>query len=340
MVATLAAGVTVLTGCRATMPKWNLFGSRRAPSAEMLAGDGPTTTYPAPPGESATPMAIASTAGGTSGVPASPGTSGNEAFAAIAKANGLGGPTNPAAARANGFGVPSGINLASNRSTTGGSATPAYAASSRTSPSSRSTGNGFDLPGKNSSVPSIPAGYQFGTRETPPSSFAGSKPQGVTLPGPESTVSATSPYKIPSSYPAPGSTPSFAMPDSEVAKSAATTPSTGFTMPGATPPAAPTQSAPFEPKPSTAAASIGMPYPPVGVTDSSSNGNATPARIAASSGEPAFSTASAELTPRSTLSNSPNLTSEGYAPGSTNTSAGYPTTSGFPSTGTDNSFYR
>lgn len=53
-------------GCRSGKPGWNLFGSRGEPSAEMLAGSGPTLTYPTPPSSNATPQAIASIAGGTS----------------------------------------------------------------------------------------------------------------------------------------------------------------------------------------------------------------------------------------------------------------------------------
>jgi hypothetical protein len=63
----------VLTGCR-SMPGRNMFGMRTQPSAAALAGSGPTTTYPAPPSESATPEAIASVAGGTAEPEQSPET--------------------------------------------------------------------------------------------------------------------------------------------------------------------------------------------------------------------------------------------------------------------------
>ena len=54
------------TGCRSNrLGGMNMFGFNSQPSAEALAGNGPTTTYPAPPSESATPEAIASLAGGT-----------------------------------------------------------------------------------------------------------------------------------------------------------------------------------------------------------------------------------------------------------------------------------
>ena len=47
------------------MPGMKLFGFQSEPSAEALAGEGPTTTYPVPPGNTGTPDAIASIAGGT-----------------------------------------------------------------------------------------------------------------------------------------------------------------------------------------------------------------------------------------------------------------------------------
>ena len=62
-----AALVLLSTGCRSSMPRMNLFSFGSRPSAEDLAGSGPTTTYPAPPSASATPNAIASVAGGTAG---------------------------------------------------------------------------------------------------------------------------------------------------------------------------------------------------------------------------------------------------------------------------------
>ena len=58
--------VLTCTGCRTgKIGGMNLFGFKSEPSAEHLAGSGPTVTYPVPPSESATPEAIASIAGGT-----------------------------------------------------------------------------------------------------------------------------------------------------------------------------------------------------------------------------------------------------------------------------------
>ena len=51
-------------GCRSAWPL-----ASRGPSAEALAGAGPTRTYPVPPSHQATPQAIASIAGGTAAPP-------------------------------------------------------------------------------------------------------------------------------------------------------------------------------------------------------------------------------------------------------------------------------
>ena len=86
--------LVLATGCKSGMPSLNLFAKRGEPSPETLAGSGPTSTYPLPPSETASPEAIASVAGGVapSGVSDSP-------------APGGGGPNlNLAAANANGFG--------------------------------------------------------------------------------------------------------------------------------------------------------------------------------------------------------------------------------------------
>lgn len=58
-------------GCRSSMPGLNMFGSNREPSAETLAGTGPTTTYPVPPSANAKPQAIDSIAADVSGPKAS-----------------------------------------------------------------------------------------------------------------------------------------------------------------------------------------------------------------------------------------------------------------------------
>ena len=51
----VSVGVTLCSaGCRSGMSRANMFGFKSEPSAEMLAGDGPTMTYPAPPSQSST----------------------------------------------------------------------------------------------------------------------------------------------------------------------------------------------------------------------------------------------------------------------------------------------
>ncbi|WP_149752708.1 hypothetical protein [Rubripirellula obstinata] len=64
----MLTAVTITTllwcGCR-SVPGLNRFVRSSEPSADVLAGTGPSATYPAPPSVSATPQAIASIAGGT-----------------------------------------------------------------------------------------------------------------------------------------------------------------------------------------------------------------------------------------------------------------------------------
>ncbi|QEF97090.1 hypothetical protein Mal15_11250 [Stieleria maiorica] len=373
------AGVMItFTGCRSAMPKWNMFSWRSAPSAETLAGNGPTITYPAPPGEAATPEAIASVAAGTSGSPTpdavvaarqSPNAPVTGFDATVAAANRSTPSTNLAAAQANGFNVTS--------------AAPASATPGKT------------VAANNSSVPSIPAGYQFG-----------SKPSGQTSAAP-SQGGLASRYAMPSSYPAPGA--STSMPTSAPTGAGPSVPSTataglgtssGYTFPsGATPTgtqtaaasaasgfglpstgapestptasgnaasgfalpdsmlktaqtasgtssagSAPTNPQPFMPKTtpaaSPAASSIAGPAASPGFKLPGDAAAATSAStVSTGASTPSFSTASASLTPRSGETPTTNFGS-GYTPGSTAGSGSYPTTSGYPSTGTEGSFYR
>ncbi|WP_372894597.1 hypothetical protein [Stieleria sp.] len=361
LIAGCAGMIVTASGCRSAMPKWNMFSWRSAPSAEALAGAGPTVTYPAPPGESATPEAIASVAGGTSGPstqnviaasaqsPSSPVTG----FDAVAAANRTASSTNRAAAQANGF------NVASNPSAGGVSAAklPGYP-----NPDAAA-------PGNHSSVPAIPAGYQFGTNAKSaarPEAAASSRyamPSSYPAPGvPESGSGSASGYTLPGgSSPGASSSPSsgaggFGLP-SAGASSSATSPG-GFALPDSminTVKAAasgasatgPTQSQPFTPKPSTTSGTAtqsiagsttnsGFSLPGDATPSAPANGSATANRSASA---PSFSTASASLAPSANGSFRSNSGSE-YAPGSTAGSGSYPTTSGYPSTGTDGSFYR
>ena len=347
LVAGCAGILLASTGCRSAMPKWNMFSSK-APSAETLAGAGPTITYPAPPSESATPGAIASVAGGTAEsidpnaivTSAPPTIAPVSGFDATSRADLASSATNNAAARANGF------NLASNRTVsapaTGG--LPGYAAPS--------AGQGKS----NSTVPAIPAGYQFGTKKSAP------KPQ---------TPSASG-YAMPSAYPAPGvapttrdsvsaytlpntsapampttipnkTTPGFGLPAGGIPTPTAASGSGGFAMPDSmvqsvkAAAGGATNSQPFTPKPPTITASATL-APPTGMKLPSGSAHSTPATTVSTGGSsPSFSTASAALAPRS---NESLKNGSGYAPGSTSSSGSYPTTSGYPNTGTDGSFYR
>ncbi|QDV46166.1 hypothetical protein Enr13x_60750 [Stieleria neptunia] len=355
LIAGCAGMMVTFTGCRSAMPKWNMFSWRSAPSAEALAGNGPTITYPTPPGESATPEAIASAAGGTGGpatrnvvaasaqTPNSPGTG----FDAAVAANRTASATSRAAAQANGF------NIATAPSTGGVSAAklPGYP-----NPDAAA-------PGNHSSVPAIPAGYQFGTN-----SKSAARPE----------AAASSRYSMPSSYPAPGvpesgsgSASGYTLPGSSSpgGNSASSSDSSGIGFPsaGTTKPTtsaggfalpdsmlntvkaaasaanttSPTNPQPFTPKPAaTSGPATDSIAGPAGNSGFSLPGGSPPSSGASNGASaPSFSTASASLAPSANESFRTN-SSSGYAPGSTSGSGSYPTTSGYPSTGTDGSFYR
>jgi hypothetical protein len=64
ILAAVMLSIMLWSGCR-SVPGLNRFARSSEPSADVLAGTGPSATYPAPPSASATPQAIASVAGGT-----------------------------------------------------------------------------------------------------------------------------------------------------------------------------------------------------------------------------------------------------------------------------------
>ncbi len=77
VVAALVSSSCLSLGCRSSFRPLSMFARRSEPSAEALAGTGPTQTYPAPPSATTRPEAIASVAGGTAGSknnPMTPGT--------------------------------------------------------------------------------------------------------------------------------------------------------------------------------------------------------------------------------------------------------------------------
>jgi hypothetical protein len=260
MVACTAVAV-VSTGCR-NMSGRGMFGWRGEPSAETLAGSGPTVTYPAPPSESATPEAIASIAGGTAvpsnqpQTPSSPGA----ATAQVAGINVTPGyatpaanlapsspppstPTNLAAALANGIVAP------------GGAAAP---------------GGGYK---KTSPLAAKPSGYTFGSK---PSAAATA---GSTATGSIDALSSGSDYTPPAtSYTRPLQVkPSgFAMPSDAPAIATISLPSA--TPPGSKPAA--DSSTNFAPPPAAApsfstasTASLSAPAPTSQPARNSGGGN-------------------------------------------------------------------
>lgn len=292
-------------GCRSAMPKWSLFSFGKRPSPELLAGEGPTTTYPAPPSASSTPSPISSVAGGVTAPPSAtpsitPGLpSSQPTMPGMGLANsGRGTQANLAAAQANGYPFAN----ASTKTPTVPSTLPGY-----TTPSAQPS---------NLTVPAIPTGYQFGTRSTPPTpSFAATGPSAAPA-KPMASTTPTNGLMVP-----PVTTPSTT-----------TTASSGFALPAGlaekvgTPAPSNYEVAsnpkPFTPKtpalPSTIPTTPSAELPP-----------------APTSTTPSISTASATLDPSN---QSPPVLNSGYAPGSTSGSSSYP--GGYPSTGNSGTYYR
>jgi len=204
-----AATVTISTGCR-SMPGRNLFGFRKGPSAEMLAGSGPTATYPAPPSTTATPEAIASVAGGTA--PAA---------------------TKAAAAKSNTAQV-AGVDISP------GYATPAAGAPTKTNMAAAQA-NGFlgqqSASSSRAATPK-PSGYTFGSKALTPKSTADSVDPTPSPASSYATKPGTSPavgeLKTPSTSFTPPPASSYTAPEFPVGTpktAAATKPSGGYTLP-------------------------------------------------------------------------------------------------------------
>lgn len=222
---TCAAAVSISTGCR-SMPGMGMFPFRSKPTAEALAGTGPSATYPAPPSDTATPEAIASIAGGTSG------------------------SSGPQTAQVAGFDVSPGY------------ATPAanLAAAQANGIHSGTPAAGFD---PTAAPQATPSGYKFGSSTfspkspsiAPPDSSAysmasssASRPSGVTAPSTSFTPPATGGFAPPSmsNYTTPPTAPStggFDLPSDPPSLAAGATPSMSFPS-STTPPAATTESTP------------------------------------------------------------------------------------------------
>jgi hypothetical protein len=305
------AALTATSGCR-SMPGRNMFGIRSGPSAEALAGNGPTSTYPAPPSASATPEAIASIAGGTGGPSNSKGSP-------------AGGPETKSATTAQvaGFDISPGY------------ATPASGAGQPNMSAAQANGiyNNGASGGSGKSVAAA-SGYTFGSKAlTPKSEPPASTPK----------TSGASSYAKNSSYAPPADgfkTPStsFTPPKGMTAS----TPAAPVEVPTPTDPVAAAPSGGYTlPTDSPAFAAIAPAKPDVveSRTEEESNGFAPPAAIS-----PDFSTASAAASvtaPSVSIGTpTPNLSSgsSGYMPGSTSTDHGYPT--GDVESTNGGSFYR
>ncbi len=202
------------TGCR-SMPGMGMFGMRGSePSAETLAGSGPSTTYPPPPSASVTPEAIASIAGGTA-VPVTPGVpAGNTAqVAGVGITPGFATPaTNMSAAQANGFAA---------------NTKPAGYAPGATKPSGYSFGSKTFTPKTSTSLPPQAPGssYTRSSTYTPPST-------GYTIPNKVSPSSSS----VADSKPAGDSSNGFTLP-SDLSPAVAAATGAAVAAPTMTPPA-------------------------------------------------------------------------------------------------------
>ncbi|TWT74901.1 hypothetical protein [Allorhodopirellula solitaria] len=356
VIATLPA-----TGCRTGKSSWNLF-SRSEPSAEVLAGSGPTTTYPSPPSAHATPEAIASVAAGTS--TAKPPTGSETPETGAANPYALAGKKSTAAPRDVPTGFPTGsvpptvsTSLAANEN----AAPPAYALPGRTSkpaasgPSSANptasdlaaSANGYSgvpaaSPTKPPAAQGLPSGYQLGKEPVadPQAALASSSPN-----VPATSSSAGSSFSMP---PLNGS----ATPDAAATAQAAPPKTGGFALPSdmplpatetvaaatpAAPPAEPASkagmSAPPESAPAanaTAVAALGLPPAKSTPVNDAAPTESFPGGTADSPEyKTAAATKSAPATEKSAASgeSSPNASGiqpAGYMPGSTGQSSAYP----------------
>lgn len=322
MLTALTVSSLLWCGCR-SVPGLNRFARTSEPSADVLAGTGPSATYPAPPSVSATPQAIASVAGGTQapsagGVPA------------IGRPS-IGPTTSPQTAQVAGIDVSPGY------------ATPAtnYAAANA---------NGvYSKPTSNVSGASKPSPYTFGSKTftpktTPETSAAlpvtnygsnGKSPYAKSsfglpattagiakLPTASSAATASTNYTVPPSASAASQPISTSIANSMGSSSAGS--QSGFTLPTSVP--------------TSATASITAPVAST-PTASGSPASGTPASF----GMPGLDKAAAATAPAYSTANSMGSlatgSKDGYMPGSTGKSSAYPG-KGQETPATSGSFYR
>ncbi|QDT12301.1 hypothetical protein [Planctomycetes bacterium K23_9] len=322
------------TGCRSGKSSANLFGFNSEPSAEALAGSGPTTTYPAPPSASATPEAIASIAGGTAQPSTKPVTAGvpdtkiasavsapsyvtpassSGANMSAAQANGIYGKTQPAGFAAPNWNTPATRN--SGAVTASASVpkmnlpdikipdinvpkikVPKVSAAGITMPSA---GNGSNY------AASIPSGYQFGATKPATSAIA-----------PSASMTTPSAYSLPSSTAA----------NSQTKTTAPSTEATAISFPTI-------DTGPAAKASTTASANV--------AAGGSSDANATwPGSVNTNTASTVAQT-SGNTSPADSSQPEARVSSAGtYMPGSTS-STGYPGASdGYPTSSTSGSYLR
>ncbi len=206
-------------GCRSGVPGFGRFAKKSEPSAELLAGSGPTATYPVPPSHTATPSPIDSIVAGTgTPVPETVGpaarTFGNPGGSAVVNARPSSGYGDAQLAAASGEQSPK-IRTAS-------------AVTSPTNPYGGENPYG-SLPPSGPSTPPMDAAVANGYAAIPPA-----KPAAPTKSAESAPV-----------QPAAPSGGGFTFPGEAVAAAPAPAASGGgFTFPGATPPAAPASQPP------------------------------------------------------------------------------------------------
>ncbi|MDA8743647.1 hypothetical protein N9N28_03335 [Rubripirellula amarantea] len=342
MVCTLSVFATA--GCRGSskMRSMNPFARNSEPSAELLAGTGPSTTYPAPPSTSATPQAIASIAGGTqapsstttpSTMPANPmDPSGTMQVAGFNVSPGTATPqTNFAAAQANGvYGQPAST---PSTATNGLASTNSYPGTSAAKPSPYTFGSkSFEPKATPQTAPAVP-----------PTSYASAassyQAPGSQSLGSQSPSGQSSGNSVPGIPAMGGQTPSYEPP-----KMAATTSSTsesnsgpssgGFSLPSNLPNLGSAISSITPPNSTSTGSAYSLPEesPTMNASIATTPDTTAPGATTASY---ATANAAGSLGGRDSAGT---IAPSSYTPGSTGQASGYP--SGKESPTTSGSFYR
>lgn len=349
VIATLPAA-----GCRGGKSSWNMF-SRSEPSAEVLAGSGPTTTYPSPPSSRARPEAIASIAGGTATdankvAAGTPETSGPEAGSPV-----MGG--NPYALAGNRMktpdhSVPTGFptgpvnpagpspTVSTTLAATDNAVPPSYALPGRSAAPASSdlaaTANGFGgvpaavSPSKPAGADGLPSGYQLGKEPiTVPdagvasSSVVSTSPTSSFAMPPLDVTASSDSAATPPPPPSPGGSSGFGLPADMIpaaVDSVATAPTAPpAAMSGATAMNNPAHTIPASLPSSPAIAALSLPP--------ADPGSPATSQAASTTAPPMYQTATA--TKSNAASGSVGAASGtvqpvGYMPGSTGKSSGYP----------------